>query len=140
MVLLAGQPIKIMNLQESIYYIFRNDAFYKEIESITIDGVELEQKDEGALWMVPITSIPKYALIGVVTNHDVTITLKDGKTLTDLGLADKAVSFGSVWIQNDGTIASESISNGYILEEQSEYQKRKGSRFYSRSNDPKGNV
>ena len=95
---------------------FSNDAFYKEIESITIDGVELEQKDEGALWMVPITSIPKYALIGVVTNHDVTITLKDGKTLTDLGLADKAVSFGSVWIQNDGTIASESISNGYILE------------------------
>ena len=52
----------------------------------------------------------------MVTNHDVTITLKDGKTLTDLGLADKAVSFGSVWIQNDGTIASESISNGYILE------------------------
>ena len=95
---------------------FSNDAFYKEIESITIDGVELEQKDEGALWMVPITSIPQYALIGVVTNHDVTITLKDGKTLTDLGLADKAVSFGSVWIQNDGTIASESISNGYILE------------------------
>ena len=38
---------------------FSNDAFYKEIESITIDGVELEQKDEGALWMVPITSIPK---------------------------------------------------------------------------------
>ena len=95
---------------------FSNDTFYKEIESITIDGVELEQKDKGALWMVPITSIPKYALIGVVTNHDVTITLKDGKTLTDLGLADKAVSFGSVWIQNDGTIASESISNGYILE------------------------
>ncbi len=95
---------------------FSNDTFYKEIESITIDGVELEQKDEGALWMVPITSIPKYALIGVVTNHDITITLKDGKTLTDLGLADKAVSFGSVWIQNDGTIASESISNGYILE------------------------
>ena len=95
---------------------FSNDAFYKEIESITIDGVELEQKDEGALWMVPITSIPKYALIGVVTNHDITITLKDGKTLTDLGLDDKAVSFGSVWIQNDGTIASESISNGYILE------------------------
>ena len=95
---------------------FSNDTFYKEIESITIDGVALEQKDEGALWMVPITKIPKYALIGVVTNHDVTITLKDGKTLTDLGLADKAVSFGSVWIQNDGTIASESISNGYILE------------------------
>ena len=95
---------------------FSNDTFYKEIESITIDGVVLEQKDEGALWMVPITKIPKYALIGVVTNHDITITLKDGKTLTDLGLDDKAVSFGSVWIQNDGTIASESISNGYILE------------------------
>ncbi len=95
---------------------FSNDTFYKEIESITIDGVVLEQKDEGALWMVPITKIPKYALIGVVTNHDITITLKDGKTLTDLGLDNKAVSFGSVWIQNDGTIASESISNGYILE------------------------
>ena len=95
---------------------FSNDTFYKEIESITIDGVVLEQKDEGALWMVPITKIPKYALIGVVTNHDITITLKDGKTLTDLGVDDKAVSFGSVWIQNDGTIASESISNGYILE------------------------
>ena len=95
---------------------FSNNTFYKEIESITIDGVVLEQKDEGALWMVPITKIPKYALIGVVTNHDITITLKDGKTLTDLGLDDKAVSFGSVWIQNDGTIASESISNGYILE------------------------
>ena len=95
---------------------FSHDTFYKEIESITIDGVALEQKDEGALWMVPIAKIPKYALIGVVTNHDITITLKDGKTLTDLGLDDKAVSFGSVWIQNDGTIASESISNGYILE------------------------
>ena len=95
---------------------FSHDTFYKEIESITIDGVALEQKDEGALWMVPIAKIPKYALIGVVTNHDITITLKDGKTLTDLGLDDNAVSFGSVWIQNDGTIASESISNGYILE------------------------
>ena len=95
---------------------FSHDTFYKEIASITIDGVALEQKDEGALWMVPIAKIPKYALIGVVTNHDITITLKDGKTLTDLGLDDKAVSFGSVWIQNDGTIASESISNGYILE------------------------
>ena len=108
---------------------FSNDAFYKEIESITIDGVELEQKDEGALWMVPITSIPKYALIGVVTNHDVTITLKDGKTLTDLGLADKAVSFGSVWIQNDGTIASESISNGYILENNPNIKNEKTSGF-----------
>ncbi len=95
---------------------FSNDTFYKEIESITLDGVELEQKDKGALWMVPITKIPKYALIGVVTNHDITITLKDGKTLTDLGLDDQAVSFGSVWIQNNGTIADESISNGYILD------------------------
>ena len=108
---------------------FSNDAFYKEIESITIDGVELEQKDEGALWMVPITSIPKYALIGVVTNHDITITLKDGKTLTDLGLADKAVSFGSVWIQNNGTIASESISNGYILENNPNIKNEKSSGF-----------
>ena len=108
---------------------FSNDAFYKEIESITIDGVELEQKDNGALWMVPITSIPKYALIGVVTNHDVQITMKNGRTLADLGFSNQAISFGSVWIQNNGTIADESISNGYILENNPNVKNEKDAGF-----------
>ena len=38
-----------MNLQGKYLLYFSHDTFYKEIESITIDGVALEQKDEGAL-------------------------------------------------------------------------------------------
>ena len=51
-----------------------------------LDNVSLEKVDDGALWMISITDAPlKYNLIGVVTNHEIKITLKDGKTLEELG-------------------------------------------------------
>ena len=95
---------------------FTNDYFYKEIDHITIDNKNLNRRADGALWAISITDIPNYALIGVVTNHDIKITLKNGQTLQSLGLSDTAVSFSSVWIKNNGKIAEESVSNGYILE------------------------
>ena len=95
---------------------FTNDSFYKEIDRITIDNKSMAKRDDGALWTISITNIPNYALIGVVTNHDVKITLKNGQTLQSMGLANTAISFSSVWIKNNGSIARESISNGYILE------------------------
>lgn len=108
---------------------FTNDTFYEQIDRITIDDKSLEKKNDGALWAIPVTQIPKYALIGVVTNHDVKITLKNGQTLKNMGLLDTAISFSSVWMKNNGAIANESISNGYILENNTNVKNEKKTGF-----------
>ena len=95
---------------------FSNDDFYKQIDRVTLGDVSLEKQADGALWKMPITKISRYALIGVVTNHEIKITLKNGQTLESLGLADKEISFSSVWTKQNGKIASESVSSGYILQ------------------------
>ena len=96
---------------------FSNDEFYKQIDRITVDDISMVKRDDGALWMLEINNKNlSSGLIGVVTNHNVKITLKDGKTLESMGMADKEITFGSVWMKGNGTIAKESISNGYILQ------------------------
>ena len=71
-----------------------------------LDNVSLEKVDDGALWMISITDAPlKYNLIGVVTNHEIKITLKDGKTLEELGLSEEKISFNSLWTKHNGAIA-----------------------------------
>ena len=97
---------------------FTNEEFYKQIESIQIDGGSkafLTKHDDGAMWMVPANAANlQTGLIGVVTNRDLKIKLKDGKTLESLGMDGTPIGFESVWIKGNGAIARESVSTGYI--------------------------
>ena len=95
---------------------FSNDQFYKQIDRVTVDDTSMEKVDDGALWMIPAVGNLKTGLIGVNTNHDIKIMLKNGQTLEKLGLADKEISFNSLWIKSNGAIAEESVSNGFILQ------------------------
>ena len=95
---------------------FSNDMFYKQIDRVTVDDTSMEKVDDGALWMIPSVGNLKTGLIGVNTNHDIKIMLKNGQTLEKLGLADKEISFNSLWIKSNGAIAEESVSNGFILQ------------------------
>ena len=95
---------------------FSNDMFYKQIDRVTVDDTSMEKVDDGALWMIPAVGNLKTGLIGVNTNHDIKIMLKNGQTLEKLGLADKEISFNSLWIKSNGAIAEESVSNGFILQ------------------------
>ena len=108
---------------------FSNDDFYKQIDRVTLGDVSLEKQADGALWKMPITKISRYALIGVVTNHEIKITLKNGQTLESLGSADKEISFSSVWTKQNGKIASESVSSGYILQNNSHIKNEKKTGF-----------
>ena len=95
---------------------FSNDMFYKQIDRVTVDDTSMEKVDDRALWMIPAVGNLKTGLIGVNTNHDIKIMLKNGQTLEKLGLADKEISFNSLWIKSNGAIAEESVSNGFILQ------------------------
>ena len=95
---------------------FFNDEFYKEIESITINGTTFEKEAEGALWKVPINNQTlQSGLIGVITNRDIVIKLKNGKTLDSLGLASKKIDFTTVWVRADGKADKGGYDNGFIL-------------------------
>ena len=95
---------------------FFNDEFYKEIESITINGTAFEKEAEGALWKVPINNQTlQSGLIGVITNRDIIIKLKNGKTLDSLGLASKKIDFTTVWVRADGKADKGGYDNGFIL-------------------------
>jgi len=100
---------------------FTNEDFYSQIESIQIDRgrkAYLSTTDGGATWTVPI--YPRAGqdnmvfLSGSAQNYDIKIKLKNGQTLQSLGLADTSLSFESVWIKENGAIAEESISRGFI--------------------------
>ncbi|MDO4680449.1 MAG: Rib/alpha-like domain-containing protein [Aerococcus sp.] len=98
---------------------FKRKEFYEQIGSIVIKSnlnkTEFTPEANGGLWTVPIrTTTVQSGLLGVVTNHEITITLKDGKTLADLGLDGQDIAFSTVWVKGDGAIAKESISNGVI--------------------------
>ena len=95
---------------------FFNDEFYKEIESITINGTAFEKEAEGALWKVPINNQTlQSGLIGVITNRDIIIKLKNGKTLDSIGLASKKIDFTTVWVRSDGKADKGGYDNGFIL-------------------------
>lgn len=79
--------------------------------------------------MIPVVGNMNVGAIGVVTNHDIKITLKNGQTLESLGLADEEVSFNSLWIKSNGAIAEESVSNGFILQDNSNVKNEKDTDF-----------
>lgn len=95
---------------------FTNDTFYKQIDKVILDDISLEKHNDGAMWSLPVTELPNYALIGLSRNQPVKITLKNGQTLESLNLQDTPIGFNSVLTTNKGAIASNSISNGYILQ------------------------
>ena len=95
---------------------FFDDEFYKQIDSITVNGVQFEKESDGALWKVPINNATfQSGLIGVVTNTDVVIKLKNGATLDSLGLASKKIDFTTVWVRGDGKADKGGYDNGFIL-------------------------
>lgn len=108
---------------------FSNDQFYKQIDRVTLDDTNLQKMNDGALWMIPVVGNMNVGAIGVVTNHDIKITLKNGQTLESLGLADEEVFFNSLWIKSNGAIAEESVSNGFILQNNSNVKNEKDTDF-----------
>ena len=54
-------------------------------------------------------------MIGVITNRDIVIKLKNGKTLDSLGLASKKIDFTTVWVRADGKADKGGYDNGFIL-------------------------
>ena len=95
---------------------FFDDEFYKQIDSITVNGVQFEKESDGALWKVPINITTfRSGTIGAVTNTDVVIKLKNGKTLDTLGLASKRIDFTTVWVRGDGKADKGGYDNGFIL-------------------------
>lgn len=111
---------------------FSDSDFYKLIDRVSVDNVNLEKRDDGALWMISIVKAPlKYNAIGIVTNHNIKITLKNGQTLESLGLADKELSFNSLWMKQNGAIAEESVSNGFILQNNPNVKNEKKTGFTS---------
>lgn len=106
---------------------FHRVEFYEQIQSISvINGgtvTEFDKEANGALWTVPITAATfSSGLIGVVTNEQIRIRLKDQKTLADLGLEDTPISFNTLAVTGSGNPGGKSgfIANGsqdqsYIL-------------------------
>ena len=95
---------------------FFESDFYTQIDSITVNGKQFEKEADGALWKVEISNATfQSGLIGVITNTDVVIKLKDGKTLDSLGLASKKIDFTTVWVRADGKADKGGYDNGFIL-------------------------
>ena len=95
---------------------FFDDEFYKQIDSITVNGVQFEKESDGALWKVPINNQTlQSGLIGVITNRDIVIKLKNGKTLDNLGLASKKIDFTTVWVRADGKADKAGYDSSFIL-------------------------
>ena len=95
---------------------FFDDEFYSHIDSITVNGVQFEKEANGALWKVPINNqTVQSGLIGVITNTDVVIKLKNGATLDSLGMASKRIDFTTVWVRSDGKADKAGYDNGFIL-------------------------
>ncbi|PTK82728.1 YSIRK signal domain/LPXTG anchor domain surface protein [Staphylococcus haemolyticus] len=90
---------------------FSQSDFFTQIQSITLNGVNMTTTNNGQNWSAPITgSTVNSGLIGSVSNHDVLITLKNNQTLKSLGYSnDKPVYLTHTWTENDGSIAEESI-------------------------------
>ena len=108
---------------------FTNNTFYKQIDKVILADISLEKHNDGAMWSLPVTKLPNYALIGLSRNQPVKITLKNGQKLESLNLQDTPIGFNSVLTTNKGAIASNSISNGYILLNNKKNENEKESGF-----------
>lgn len=96
---------------------FFKEEFYKEIESIEVNSVMFEKEADGALWKVPInTQTFNSGLIGLATNHDVIIRLKNGATLDSLGLSNEKIAFNTLWVTGQALADKGGFDSGFILQ------------------------
>lgn len=95
---------------------FFDSDFYENIKSVSVNGQDFEKEAEGALWKVPVnTGTFSSGIIGAVTNHEIEIVLKGGKSLDDLGFGDKKLRFTTLWVRNDNLADIGGNDNGFIL-------------------------
>ncbi|MBS6319220.1 MAG: YPDG domain-containing protein [Streptococcus salivarius] len=108
---------------------FQNPTFYENIEKITIkptasgSAQSFTPHEDGSVWSVPIANnTVASGGIGAAYDHPITITLKNGKTLNDLGLANTPLSFSSAWITGKdygrvipNKLVRESIDNSWFI-------------------------
>lgn len=108
---------------------FQNPTFYENIEKITIKPTyqgkakTFTSYENGSVWSVPIQNdTVASGGIGAAYDHPITITLKNGKTLNDLGLANTPLSFSSAWITGKdygkvipNKLVRESIDNSWFI-------------------------
>ncbi|PTH12941.1 hypothetical protein BU607_10280 [Staphylococcus auricularis] len=95
---------------------FPQEAFSSQIESITLNGVQMTSNSDGSNWSAPVNGrTVNSGLIGVATNHDLIINLKDNQTLQSLGYTnDKPVYVLHTWTNNEGEVVAESIDTSFI--------------------------
>ena len=113
---------------------FYKPDFYKQIQSIEVKRgnktVAMDKIADGNLWTLEINNANlSSGLIGVVSNHEVIIRLKDGKNLADIGMENDKIGFSSFWVKKNGAIAEESVSDGIIFEKEKEKEKEKENTF-----------
>ena len=131
------------NKEDSYYFAgryvleFTDPEFYQNIESIKVkSGVredtmenyyDVGTEKDGSLWTHAIAGSAMWpGKTNSNTIATVTIKLKNGQTLDDLGLKDKKIKFSSMWLTGHGGttvpnfIAEESISSGYIYDKTKE--------------------
>ena len=108
---------------------FQNPTFYENIEKITIKPTyqgaakEFTKYENGSVWSVPIQNdTVASGGIGASYDHPITITLKNGKTLDDLGLSNTPISFSSAWVTGKdygkvipNKLVRESIDNSWFI-------------------------
>ena len=108
---------------------FQNPTFYENIEKITIKPTyqgtaqEFTKYENGSVWSVPIqNNTVASGGIGAAYDHPITITLKNGKTLDDLGLSNTPISFSSAWVTGKdygkvipNKLVRESIDNSWFI-------------------------
>lgn len=105
---------------------FHRVEFYEQIQNVSIvsgnNVTEFDKEANGALWTVPInTRTWASGKIGVVTNSQIRITLKNGQTLEGLQLENTPISFETFAVTGSGNpggssmMVNRSWDQGFIL-------------------------
>ena len=105
---------------------FHRVEFYEQIKNVSIvsgnNVTEFDKEANGALWTVPInTRTWASGKIGVVTNSQIRITLKNGQTLESLQLENTPISFETFAVTGSGNpggssmMVNRSWDQGFIL-------------------------
>ena len=105
---------------------FHRVEFYEQIQGVSIvsgnNVTEFDKEANGALWTVPInTQTWASGKIGVVTNSQIRITLKNGQTLESLQLENTPISFETFAVTGSGNpggssmMVNRSWDQGFIL-------------------------
>ena len=118
---------------------FQDPEFYKNIQSIQIGGQPFKAYNFGngnelnkSTWVIKCRDLKLAKQIGSVVNDEIEINLLDGKSLENLKLTDKKLYYDQLVINDRKQIEIDSVSNGYILANESNAAKYE-SKFLSGS-------